>query len=127
MLRDCRNDHSSYVNYITVILLSIIVCFIYMRLKTSEINIIKNCFIKVFQHGDLYLFGSRIDDNKKGGDIDLYIIPKTKKDLTLKKIDLLVELKKYLGEQKIDIVIDKGLNRLIDDIAKKNGILLCKN
>lgn len=98
-----------------------------MRLKTSEINIIKNCFIKVFQHGDLYLFGSRVDDNKKGGDIDLYIIPKTKKDLTLKKIDFLVELKKSLGEQKIDIVIDKGLNRLIDETAKKNGILLCKN
>lgn len=63
-----------------------------MRLKTSEVNIIQNCFIKVFQHGALYLFGSRVDDNKKGGDIDLYIIPKTKKDLTLKK----------------DIVIDKG-------------------
>jgi len=29
----------------------------------------------VFEEGNIYLFGSRADDTKKGGDIDLYLCP----------------------------------------------------
>ena len=45
-----------------------------MRLNTKEIVHIKNTFIKYFDKNDhLWLFGSRVDDNKQGGDIDFYI------------------------------------------------------
>ena len=44
-----------------------------MRLSTYEVDAIKDTFKDIFQNGDIYLFGSRIDDDKKGGDIDLYI------------------------------------------------------
>ena len=44
-----------------------------MRLNENEIKSIKETFIKIFKDGEIYLFGSRLDDNIKGGDIDLYI------------------------------------------------------
>jgi len=72
-----------------------------MRLKQSEITLIKQAFCDIFTKGSLYLFGSRVDDNKKGGDIDLYIIPFYTENLTSKKIDFLVKIKKTLGQQKI--------------------------
>ncbi len=98
-----------------------------MRLKKIEIKTIKKSFIETFKSGEIYLFGSRIDYDKRGGDIDLYIIPDTNINLTKKKIDFLVSLKKILGEQKIDVVIDRGKDRVIDKIAKSEGILLCKS
>ena len=94
-----------------------------MRLKNNEIQAIKTTFNKIFKHGTIYLFGSRIDDTKKGGDIDLYISTPNKKDLVSKKIDFLVQLKRKIGEQKIDVVLDYATNRLIDNIAKQ-GIRL---
>ena len=45
-----------------------------MRLTTEQITIIKQKTALIF--GDdtkIYLFGSRTDDNAKGGDIDLFI------------------------------------------------------
>lgn len=98
-----------------------------VRLKNSELDIIKNSFITIFNHGELYLFGSRADLSKWGGDIDLYIIPALKTELTRKKIEFLVNIKKSLGEQKIDVVIDRNHNREIDKIAKNTGVLLCRN
>ncbi|HFU76962.1 MAG TPA: nucleotidyltransferase domain-containing protein [Epsilonproteobacteria bacterium] len=54
----------------------------------------------------LYLFGSRVDDTKKGGDIDLLVVSDelTKKDLRW----LRIEFFKSFGEQKIDIILDDG-------------------
>ena len=54
--------------------------------------------------GDAYLFGSRVDDTKKGGDIDLLLIPK-EKDNPL-KLSLQIQAKFFsLCEEKIDVVI----------------------
>ena len=94
-----------------------------MRLTQKEINSIKSTFEDVFNEGVIYLFGSRVDDSKKGGDIDLHISTKTKDDLVKKKIDFLVSLKRKIGQQKIDVVLDFGQNRLIDKVAKE-GIRL---
>lgn len=97
------------------------------RLKASEIDIIIDSFLKTFCNGELYLFGSRADCSKRGGDIDLYIIPALKTELSRKKIDFLVNMKKSMGQQKIDVVIDRNHNREIDKIAKNTGVLLCRN
>ena len=95
-----------------------------MRLTKKQIISIKKNFKSYFKNGDIYLFGSRIDDTKKGGDIDLYICPTNKENLSYKKIQFLVQLKREIGEQKIDVVLDYNQNRLIDKKAKKEGILL---
>jgi hypothetical protein len=42
-----------------------------------------------------------------------------------KRIDFLVMLKSLIGDQRIDVVLaDQSQNRLIDQIVKKEGILL---
>jgi predicted nucleotidyltransferase len=95
-----------------------------MRLNDLEQNSIKKAFKDVFKNGEVYLFGSRVDDNKRGGDIDLYIIPQIKENLREKKSLFLSKLYEYIGEQKIDIIIAKDKNRLIEQEAIKNGVRL---
>ena len=95
-----------------------------MRLNDKYVQTIKNSFQEVFGEGEIYLFGSRVDDSKKGGDIDLYLIIKDKSDLFRKKLQFLAKIKKVLGEQKIDVVFNIDENRLIEQEAKKWGIKL---
>lgn len=95
-----------------------------MRLTEFEQDSIKEAFRSVFGSGAIYLFGSRAEDEKKGGDIDLYIESSDDGNLSSKKIDFLVRLKRAIGEQKIDIIINRGDDRLIDQNAKKEGVLL---
>lgn len=90
-----------------------------MRLKKEEIEVLKNTLYKLSNEAKIYLFGSRVDDNKRGGDIDLLIISKklTKRDLR----KLRTEFFKHFGEQKIDIVLDDGTmkNPFVKIIFKK--------
>ena len=71
------------------------------------------------------LFGSRVDDRLKGGDIDLYV--ETEGPATLKdKLKFLVELENKIGEQKIDLVVrtPDSPQKEIYDVAKKTGQVL---
>ena len=89
-----------------------------MRLSTNEINLIKNKVNIIFGETIIYLFGSRIDDGKKGGDIDLYIISEVNEDLFKKKIKLKTILEDLLFKP-VDIVIAKDENRVIEKEAMK--------
>lgn len=53
------------------------------------------------------LFGSRVDDTAKGGDIDLYIEPdiQSPDQIVAARLNALAELHLALGEQKIDLLI----------------------
>lgn len=95
-----------------------------MRLSKKYIEVIKDSFNTVFKEGEIYLFGSRVDDAKKGGDIDLYLVVNEKSNLFRKKLKFLAKIKKELGEQKIDVVFNLDENRLIEKEAKKWGIKL---
>lgn len=95
-----------------------------MRLETYEIDSIKNNFNNIFNEGRILLFGSRTDDALKGGDIDLYLEPLNTNNLYEKKINFLLQLDNDLGEQKIDVIISKDKNRLIEQEALKYGIEL---
>jgi len=75
----------------------------------------------------VWLFGSRVDDNKRGGDIDLYVEVDTPiSDRVLKTCRMEAEIQIALGEQKIDIVVfSPGQKQLqIHEIAKQTGVLL---
>ncbi len=95
-----------------------------MRLNDKQIRAIKRYFKECFGEGDIYLFGSRADESRRGGDIDLYISTPNRDNLVAKKLNFLVRLKREIGEQKIDVVLDWGKDRLIDKIAKERGIRL---
>ena len=88
-----------------------------MRLSKDEVKFIKNTINSILE-SEIYIFGSRLDDNKKGGDLDIYLIPKEKEDLTYK-----VGLIRMILEEKllipVDIVIAKDKNREIEKEALK--------
>jgi len=74
-----------------------------MRLSSHEVDVIKKAVHRLDGNAQIYLFGSRVDDQLKGGDIDLLIVTEA---LSFNdKIDIQVAIKKELGEQKIDILL----------------------
>lgn len=77
-----------------------------MRLTQNEIHLLKEKLTTLSEDAKLYLFGSRVDDSKRGGDIDLLVVSKklTKKDLR----HLRLAFFKVFGEQKLDILLDDG-------------------
>ena len=96
-----------------------------MRLSEFEIKSIKKIAYEVFGDVKIILFGSRVDDNIKGGDIDLYLIL-PKRPHFLSKPKFLAKLKREIGEQKIDVVLSfpEKTKDLIDEEALKKGIEL---
>ena len=47
-----------------------------MRLDPDEIEILKESLKDLDKEAKIYLFGSRVNDDLKGGDIDLLVISK---------------------------------------------------
>ena len=100
-----------------------------MRLTTfQQHTICTNARHYFGQSTQVWLFGSRVDDTKRGGDIDLYIEPEQQDiaTLPLKKLQFLRALHAVLGEQKIDVVLKIASNDslAIYNIAKETGIQL---
>lgn len=81
-----------------------------MRLSDLEINGIK-LVCSQWNNGnklEIYLFGSRVDPNQKGGDIDLVWIVGNKglKDYNkLNSYKILARIKQLIGDQRIDLKI----------------------
>jgi predicted nucleotidyltransferase len=97
-----------------------------MRLTDSEIAIIKASGQNIFgPKTRIFLFGSRTDGSRKGGDIDLYV--ETQKPSQIQdKISFITHLKMNLGDQKIDVVVNapNKKNQRIFHIARQTGIEL---
>jgi uncharacterized protein len=79
----------------------------------------------------VFLFGSRVDDTKRGGDIDLFVeIPFKIDNMVRKKLRILSQIQRRIGEQKIDLIItylgefgEENLPLVIKN-AQQDGILL---
>ncbi|OIP15191.1 MAG: DNA polymerase beta [Comamonadaceae bacterium CG_4_9_14_3_um_filter_60_33] len=97
-----------------------------MRLSTDQIQAIRYAATATFGDGTaVWLFGSRVDDAKKGGDIDLLVRPSpaAANQPFAKKIKMLTLLERLLGERKIDLVIEQPLDaRPIVAVAHTTGI-----
>ena len=96
-----------------------------MRLSDDEQDSIKRIIAKVFG-GDakIMLFGSRTDDSKRGGDVDLYVVPTQRDDLYMKRVTCLSQLERALLYP-VDLVVAEPMaSRPIDRIALKTGVVL---
>ncbi|TXL12776.1 DNA polymerase subunit beta [Methylococcaceae bacterium HT4] len=98
-----------------------------MRLNVEEKNKIIQ-YAKVFfgNEANLYLFGSRVDDAKKWGDIDLFLESEEIIDMQT-QIQFLTAIHKDITQRKVDLLlkIPTSKNLPIYIIAKQEGISLC--
>lgn len=101
-----------------------------MRLNQQQIHTIRQYAKECFGNAsEVYLFGSRVHDNMKGGDIDLLIktnLPN--KEHLDRKMDFLTKLNITLGLQKIDVIVQaKNVKNKRDIIimAENKGERLC--
>jgi len=101
-----------------------------MRLTEFQTSKIQKETLRFFgSHSHAWLFGSRVDDDKRGGDIDLYIEPEIQNPVELveAKLNFLVEMHRVLGDQKIDLVLHRAQSQHdlpVYRIAKETGARL---
>lgn len=95
-----------------------------MRLSKNEIDLFLTIIKEYDLSAEVYLFGSRADDNQLGGDIDVLIHSQKIDKPNLRKIKW--QLIEKLGEQKIDLLLSKTLSepfvRLVLPGAIKLGV-----
>jgi uncharacterized protein len=100
-----------------------------MRLNEFEIESIKDLAQLHFgKDVQVILFGSRTSDNKRGGDIDLFIRKNDGNNPDVRsKINFITDLIFRIGEQKIDVVLDNPAMRKSQFLKTiySTGIQLC--
>ena len=96
-----------------------------MRLTPAEQASIKHIVASVFgADAVLWLFGSRVDDSKRGGDVDLYVVPVLRDDLYMKRVRCLGELEQALLYP-VDLVVNEsGRELAIYRVALEQGVRL---
>jgi uncharacterized protein len=94
-----------------------------MRLTPAQIADIKSTTAALLGEGvRVTLFGSRVDDRKKGGDVDLYV--EMANPLLMQKIRCKIKLQEQL-DMPVDLVVKPiGDVSPISLIAKHEGIVL---
>ena len=104
-----------------------------MRLQPKEVNAIALAARDAFTPGTaVFLFGSRVDDNKRGGDIDLLVeVPEAMPpaELVRRHTRFVSRIYRLLDEQRIDVVIaTRGQQdaRPVVAAAKREGLHLAQ-
>jgi predicted nucleotidyltransferase len=95
-----------------------------MRITEHEKNVIIDAVKNIDPTAHVWLFGSRVDDSKKGGDIDIAVLSeKIDKDV-MQKIQVRRFICDRIGEQKIDIVTSIQGKEAFFRMAMSEGIQL---
>ncbi|MCL1947680.1 MAG: nucleotidyltransferase domain-containing protein [Chitinivibrionia bacterium] len=91
-----------------------------MRISVNEKNAIVKSVKKVDEAAKIWLFGSRADDTKKGGDIDIAVLSGviSRKN----KYDIVYEIEKQIGEQKIDFIVCADYSKPFFKMATESGV-----
>lgn len=101
-----------------------------MRVTSEQLNIMKTLACRYFgEDAELWLFGSRADDRKKGGDYD-FLIETSINDadsIIARRIDLIAELQSTdpFEDEKIDIIVKRRFSSFempIYEVVKHEGV-----
>lgn len=99
-----------------------------MRLAEESKNTIIASVCQYFSQAEkIILFGSRVDDSKRGGDIDILVQTPAVSAIAFEaKLRTVAALQLKLGEQRIDLLTTTGTadNRLIVQNAYRQGVVL---
>ena len=93
-----------------------------MRLTEKEIKIIKDIILDIFGESEIRIFGSRLNENKKGGDIDIFVIPKNRENLFKKRIKAAAKLENLLFKP-VDVLVHYDFDREIEKEALKGELI----
>ncbi|CAK0756371.1 NTP_transf_2 domain-containing protein [Gammaproteobacteria bacterium] len=101
-----------------------------MRLTAGQREVILGALLKTFGNGArIWLFGSRVNDEKRGGDIDLLVETDLQDTFRIVQAEVafLATVKRELGDQKIDLLVDSpnsSPNSAVLAEARKTGVPL---
>ncbi len=101
-----------------------------MRLTEIQRQVIVDAVRTAFgPDARIYLFGSRTDDRKRGGDIDLLVeLPRPGGDWLRPTLHAVGRIQRLIGERKIDLVVTDGSpereEQLIIRNARRQGVPL---
>jgi len=93
-----------------------------MRLSPKYVEEFKNYFNQLIDtKHEVFLFGSRTDDAKKGGDIDLLVV--VDEEILVEKLKssaakIRIKLRELSGDQRVDVVFTTSSNLKIDPFLK---------
>ena len=93
-----------------------------MRISDYEKEVIINSVRSVDHGARIWLFGSRVDDSKRGGDIDIGIL--SSKIDVMEEIEIKQKICDKIGDQRIDLVVSKDGQPAFFKFAVTRGILL---
>ena len=92
-----------------------------MRLTATQKQVIREAGLRHFGV-EPWLFGSRLNDAARGGDIDLYIPGDWPAEEGVpRRMRFCVELRQRLGDQKIDVVVGDRSQSSIQSHALQTG------
>ena len=95
-----------------------------MRLSIEKIDNLKNSIISILPHSKIYLFGSRVDNSKKGGDIDILILGERRLNFREKAKIERTFFEKF-GEQKLDLIsFEYNSNNAFKEVILEEAIRL---
>jgi hypothetical protein len=98
-----------------------------MRLKAEEIEAIRQAARTVFGAGaTVRVFGSRVQEHLRGGDLDLYLEVEPGRATLANEMRFRGLIERPLDELKVDVVLHERGRPLapIDRIARRDGVLL---
>ena len=95
-----------------------------MRLTANEITAIREELARLDARAEVYLYGSRVDDNARGGDVDLLVVSDT---LNFRDVlRLRTGILDRIGWQQLDLVVRRRdqLGEPLAAMAQETGVKL---
>jgi len=91
-----------------------------VRINQKEKSTIVGAVKKFDESAKIWLFGSRANNSQKGGDIDIAVLSSviSRKN----RHDIVYEIEKQIGEQKIDFLVCADYSKPIFRMATESGV-----